>query len=123
MPAVKRRKIIAYKNAEPPIYADPRRCIYMSTHGIKMWQNLVVPKEIFESSYECDCGHQSHFCVSTVWEVKATSMKKTVHLLDPEREEHTIVFYKGKMVDILCPKAEQKSSIRRTAKKRAKRRS
>ena len=80
-----------------------------------------MPKEIGYSSYECDCGHQSHFGISTIWEIKAKSMKKTVHLYDSEPEEHTIVFHKGRMVDILCPKQEQKSSIRRAAKKRAER--
>ena len=63
-----------------------------------------MPKEIDYSSYECDWGHQSHFMISTIWEVKAKSMKKTVHLYDSEPEEHTIVFYKGRMADILCPR-------------------
>ncbi len=34
------------------------------------------------------------------------SHKKKVHLGDSEPDEHTIVFYKGKMIDILCPKSE-----------------
>jgi hypothetical protein len=80
-----------------------------------------MPKEIDYSSYECDCGHQSHFFENTIREIKAASMRKKVHLADSEREEHTIVFHKGRMVDILCPKQEQKSSISQTAKKRAER--
>lgn len=80
-----------------------------------------MPKEIGISDYECDCGHQSHFGISTIWEVKAKSMKKTVHLYDSEPEEHTIVFRKGRMVEILCPKQEQKSSSKRTARTRARR--
>jgi hypothetical protein len=48
-------------------------------------------------------------------------MKKTVCLYDSEPEEHTIVFYKGRMVDILCPKQDQEPSIKRTVRKKAKR--
>ena len=63
-----------------------------------------MPKEIFPSSYECDCGHVSHFFENTVRECKQESMRKKIRLLDSEKEEHTIVFYRGKMVDIICPK-------------------
>ena len=62
-----------------------------------------MPKEIIPSSYECDCGHVSDFCENTIREAKQKSMRKKIHLLDSEKEEHTIVFYKGKMVDIICP--------------------
>ena len=41
-----------------------------------------MPKEIFPSSYECDCGHQSHFFENTIREMKAMSRKKKVRLLD-----------------------------------------
>ena len=60
-----------------------------------------MPKEIFPSSYECDCGNQSHFSENTIREIKAMSHKKKVYLAD---DEHTIVFYRGKMIDIICPK-------------------
>ncbi len=63
-----------------------------------------MPKEIFPSSFECDCGHQSDFFENTVREMKAMSQKKKVYLADSAPEEHTIVFYKGKMVEIQCPK-------------------
>lgn len=62
-----------------------------------------MPKEICPSSYECDCGHQSHFCENTIREIKALSRKKKIRLLDSAQDEHTIVFYKGEMVDIICP--------------------
>jgi hypothetical protein len=65
-----------------------------------------VPKEIGLSSYECDCGHQSHFFANTIREAKAISHKRTVRLGDSETDEHTIVFEHGKMVDILCPKTD-----------------
>jgi AbrB family looped-hinge helix DNA binding protein len=62
-----------------------------------------MPKELFPSSYLCDCGHQSDFFENTIREVKAMSHKRMVHLDDSEPNEHTIVFYKGQMIDILCP--------------------
>jgi hypothetical protein len=66
-----------------------------------------MPKEIFPSSYLCDCGHQSDFFENTIREAKAMSQKKKVHLADSAPEEHTIVFYRGKMVEIQCPKQLQ----------------
>src|SRR5262249_23563564 len=62
-----------------------------------------MPKEIFPSSYLCDCGHQSDFFENTIREAKAMSQKKKVYLADSAPEEHTIVFYRGKMVAIQCP--------------------
>ena len=69
-----------------------------------------MPKEIFPSSYKCDCGHQSDFFENTIREAKAMSFKKKIYLSDSEREEHTIVFYKGEMVDIICPKVEKQAT-------------
>jgi len=45
-----------------------------------------MPKEIFPSSYECDCGHQSHFFENTVREMEVDSRRgrKLIHLLDSE---------------------------------------
>ena len=34
------------------------------------------------------------------------SFKKRIYLSDSDQKEHTIVFYKGEMVDIICPKAK-----------------
>ena len=62
-----------------------------------------MPKELFPSSYLCDCGHQSDFFENTIREAKRMSQKKKVRLGDSELDEHTIVFYRGKMVDIVCP--------------------
>ena len=62
-----------------------------------------MPREIYPSSYECDCGHQSHFFENTIREAKALSQRRKVLLGDSETEEHTIVFYKGRRIDILCP--------------------
>ena len=62
-----------------------------------------MPKEIFPSSYECDCGHESDFSENTIREAKAKSHRKKIFLGDSAADEHIIVFYKGEMVDILCP--------------------
>ena len=66
-----------------------------------------MPKELYPSSYECDCGHQSDFFENTIREAKETSHKRPVWLGDSAKEEHIIVFKKGKMVEILCPKAKR----------------
>jgi hypothetical protein len=62
-----------------------------------------MPKEIFPSSYLCNCGHQSDFFENTIREAKAMSHRRVIRLGDAAPNEHTIVFYKGKMVDIICP--------------------
>jgi hypothetical protein len=63
-----------------------------------------MPKEIFPSSYECDCGHQSHFFENTIREIKALSRRKVARLADSDTDKHVTVFHKEKMVDIICPK-------------------
>ena len=76
-----------------------------------------MPKEIFPSSFECDCGHQSHFFENTVRELKAMSQKKKVSLADSAPEEHTIVFYRGKMVEIQCPKRPPSHETKKSSPK------
>ena len=77
-----------------------------------------MPKEIFPSSYLCDCGHQSDFFENTIREAKAMSQKKKVYLADSAPEEHTIVFYRGKMVDIQCPKRPQSQATQSSPRKK-----
>ncbi len=69
-----------------------------------------MPKEIYPSSYVCDCGHQSDFFENTINEIKAQSHKRKVYLDDSEPDEHTIVFYRGEMVDVLCPRKESEEA-------------
>ena len=76
-----------------------------------------MPKEIFPSSFECDCGHQSDFFENTVREMKAMSQKKKVYLADSAPEEHTIVFYRGKLVEIQCPKQSQSHATKKNTPK------
>jgi hypothetical protein len=76
-----------------------------------------MAKEIFPSSFACDCGHQFHFSERTVRELKAMSQKKKVYLGDAAPEEHIIVFYRGKMVEIQCPKQPQSQGTQHSAPK------
>ncbi len=59
--------------------------------------------EIFPSSFRCNCGHESDFFENTVTEMEEMSKKKRVYLADDADNEHTVVFYKGKAIEILCP--------------------
>ncbi len=64
-----------------------------------------MPKELFFSSYLCDCGHQIDFCENTVREIKQRSRRKRQWLIESCKDptqEHVVVFDAGKMVDILC---------------------
>jgi hypothetical protein len=61
---------------------------------------------LFPSSFECDCGHQSHFFENTVREVAENSRRrhKRYQLLDSEREEHAVEFEEGRAIAVICPK-------------------
>jgi hypothetical protein len=73
-----------------------------------------MPREWFPSSYECDCGHQLHFCEGTVNEMKRMSLRKEVRLAEGE---HVVVFHRGMMVDVLCPKRARRGTTRTGRKK------
>lgn len=83
-----------------------------------------MPREIFPSSYECDCGHQSHFFENTIKEMKTVSRKKNKkqYLGDSEIEEHLVVFYLGEMIDIVCPKQTEEGRSSGDERKNRKRR-
>src|SRR5215475_371733 len=76
-----------------------------------------MPKEIFPSSFECDCRHQSDFFKNTIREMKAMSQKKKVYLTNSAPKKHTIVFYRGKMVEIQCPKQPQSHETKKSSPK------
>src|SRR5215813_4962724 len=77
-----------------------------------------MPKEIFPSSFQCDCGHRSDFAERIVRDLRAMSQQKKVYLRDAASEEHTIVFYRGKLVEIQCPKQMQSHETKKNAPKR-----
>lgn len=66
-----------------------------------------MAREIFPSSYRCDCGHRCDFFENTVRQAKQKSMQRRVRLSDAEPDPHTIVFDKGKMVEIECPNSNR----------------
>ena len=76
-----------------------------------------MPKEIFPSSFACDCGHQSDFAERIVRDMRAMSQQKKVYLRDAAPEEHTIVFYRGKLVEIQCPKQSPSPDTKHSAPK------
>jgi hypothetical protein len=47
--------------------------------------------------------------------MKAMSYKKRVRLGDAATDEHFIVFYQGKMEDIICPHRKTKKASRKSA--------
>jgi len=61
-----------------------------------------MAKEMFPSSYKCDCGNESDFGENTVNEMKSMSKNKRVSLVDDH--EHTIIFHKEEAIEIICPK-------------------
>ena len=64
-----------------------------------------MPKEIFPSSYECDCGYVAHFFENTVKEVKKLSQVKRQWLADGTgTDKHIVVFEGGEMTTMLCPR-------------------
>ncbi|WP_341531682.1 hypothetical protein [Nostoc sp. UHCC 0302] len=59
--------------------------------------------ELYPSSFRCDCGHDSYFFENTVREMKNMSIHKRVRLSDSEDNKHTIIFFQGKAIEIICP--------------------
>ena len=61
--------------------------------------------KLFPSSFKCDCGFEADFFENTVWEMERMSKKKRVRLSEGSGDEiHSIVFYKGEAIEIICPK-------------------
>ncbi len=65
-----------------------------------------MARHLIPSSFECDCGHQSHFFERTVSEMEADSRRtrKPVRLLDADSDEHAIEFRNGRATAVICPK-------------------
>ncbi len=65
-----------------------------------------MAKRLIPSSFECDCGHQSHFCEGTVRELEEQSRwrRKPIELLDSEVDEHAIEFRDGRAAAVICPR-------------------
>lgn len=64
-----------------------------------------MARHLIPSSYECDCGHRSHFAVGTVWEMEAGSSRgrKLTQIWDSEKDEHAVEFRNGRATAVICP--------------------
>lgn len=69
-----------------------------------------MPREIYPSSYECDCGGRLDFSESTVREMKRMSQWNRVSLGGDGR--HVVIFNAGEMVAMYCPKAKAELPVR-----------
>jgi repressor LexA len=66
-----------------------------------------MSRQIDISSFKCDCGHYSYFFESTVREMSQISHRRgrrEVVLGSSEEPSHGIVFSRGQVVGIQCPK-------------------
>ena len=57
--------------------------------------------KIIPSSFECDCGNESHFGENTIRSMEKMSKRKRVTLGDDHN--HSIVFYQEEAIEIICP--------------------
>lgn len=61
-------------------------------------------REIYPSSYLCDCGYQADFFERTVASLKQLSRQKRRRVrLGCDDDKHVVVFADGEAVDVLCP--------------------
>jgi len=61
-----------------------------------------MPKEIFPSSYVCDCGFQSDHFENTIRDLKRLSLIRR-QVLEADDGKHRIIFEGGNMVAMWCP--------------------
>jgi len=59
----------------------------------------------------------SDFAERIVRDMRAMSQQKKVYLRDAAPEEHTIVFYRGKLVEIQCPKQPPSRETKKSSPK------
>lgn len=76
-----------------------------------------MPKEIFPSSYVCDCGEECHFSENTVRQMKEMSRRKAQELIADDGK-HRIVFEGGEWVAIWCPVAGKELSAKSKPRRR-----
>jgi len=71
-----------------------------------------MPKEIYPSSYICDCGYRCSFCESTINELKTASMKRKQALIADE-ELHEVIFDHGGIIAVYCPRENTSKTRKR----------
>ena len=62
-----------------------------------------MPREIFPSSYMCDCGFQSDHFENTIKDLKRLSLTRRQCLIADDGS-HEIIFKGGKVTAMWCPK-------------------
>ena len=62
-----------------------------------------MPKEIYPSSYVCDCGYLCDFSESTVNEIRAASTKRKQALIADDGL-HEVIFNHGEVITVYCPR-------------------
>ena len=70
-----------------------------------------MPKEIYPSSYVCDCGYRCEFSENTINELKAASIKRKQALIADDGL-HEVIFDHGGMIAVYCPR-ENSSKTRK----------
>ena len=63
-----------------------------------------MAKTIFPSSYECNCGHESHFFEGTIWDMQKMSRNNKKEVVLADDNDHKIIFKGGVAVAVVCPK-------------------
>jgi hypothetical protein len=72
-----------------------------------------MPREIYPSSYVCDCGYLCDFSENTVNEIRVAGMKRKQRLI-AEDGLHEVIFDGGGMIAVYCPR--ENTSKRRKRK-------
>jgi hypothetical protein len=68
-----------------------------------------MPREIFPSSYQCDCGHRLNFFENTIREMKQARYRKRAGIGEGDNR-HGVIFRKGRMVASYCPNVKAEIS-------------
>jgi len=73
-----------------------------------------MAKEIFPSSYLCDCGYRCDFFENTVREIKQLSMRRRQRI-GADDNQHEVVFERERMVNVICPHQAPKAKRGKSA--------
>ena len=74
-----------------------------------------MPKEIYPSSYVCDCGQESHHFENTIRELKEDSYRRRQTLIADDGK-HKIIFKDGRMLAMYCPIAGRQLAASKRAR-------
>ena len=75
---------------------------------------VVMPREIYPSSYVCDCGAECDHFENTIRELKEMSRSKRQTLVADD-QEHRIIFRDGEFSAMWCPKEQKEIPANNTS--------